>query len=99
MANNCEVASRKPVSTLLAAAVAIGGGYALAVMAEFKQEIMAEMQKKDDAFKEEMKKKDEALADFMAEKQKKDEMIAALKGKTDHKQVQLSAGAARWLSW
>ena len=84
---------------LLAAAVAIGG-YALALcwpggtsmMAEFKQEIMAEMKEKDDAFKEEMKKKEEALADFMAEMQKKDEMIAALKGKTDHKQVQMSAG-------
>ena len=59
---------------LLAAAVAIRS-YALALcwpggtsmMAEFKQEIMAEMQKKDDAFKEEMKKKEEALADSMAE--------------------------------
>ncbi|EOD39058.1 hypothetical protein EMIHUDRAFT_466741 [Emiliania huxleyi CCMP1516] len=41
-----------------------------------------ETQKKDEAFKEEMKKKDEMIA----------ELLAARKSKTDHKQVQMSAG-------
>ena len=51
----------------------------------FKEEMMKkeqEVQKKDEAFKEEMKKKDEMIA----------ELLAALKSKTDHKQVQMSAG-------
>ena len=49
-----------------------------AALADFKEET----QKKDEAFKEEMKKKDEMIA----------ELLAALKSKTDHKQVQMSAG-------
>ena len=57
----------------------------MAELAAFK----SDMQKKDEAFKEEMMKKEQEV-------QKKDEMIAellaALKSKTDHKQVQMSAG-------
>ena len=68
----------------------------MAELAAFK----SDMQKKDEAFKEEMKNKDEAFKEEMTKKeqevQKKDEMIAellaALKSKTDHKQVQTSAG-------
>ncbi|EOD17451.1 hypothetical protein EMIHUDRAFT_102676 [Emiliania huxleyi CCMP1516] len=68
----------------------------MAELAVFKSDMQKkeqEVQKKDEAFKEEMKKKDEA---FKEEMTKKDEMIAellaALKSKTDHKQVQTSAG-------
>jgi len=73
----------------------------------FKEEMMKkdeafkeEMMKKDEAFKEEMMKKDEAFKEEMMKKEqemkKKDEMIAELlaarKSKTEHKQVQMSAG-------
>ena len=58
------------------------------IMAEFAA-YKSDMQKKDEAFKEEMKKKEQEV-------KKKDEMIAellaALKSKTEHKQVQMSAG-------
>ena len=56
-----------------------------AMMAQFKHEMEVmknEMEKKDEAMKNEMEKKDEAIA----------ALTDALKAKTEHKQVQLTAG-------